>query len=89
MSPARVLRREPLRGPPPGAEPEVEVRALSDYDTACSAWTEGPRDGRPRQDRSPGPAAPIAFLTRALKAPTLREAVPPAGRAGPDRVLDS
>ena len=32
--------------------------------------------------------AEMAFLTRALKAPTLREAVRPAGRAGPRRDLD-
>ena len=29
----------------------------------------------------------VAFLTRALKAPTLREAVPAAGRPGPRGVL--
>ena len=34
-------------------------------------------------------AAEIAFLTRALKAPTLRDSVRPAGRAGPGRVLDA
>ena len=33
-------------------------------------------------------AGEVAFLTRALKAPTLREAVPAVGRAGPQRVLD-
>lgn len=34
-------------------------------------------------------SAEIGFLTRALKAPTMREAVTRIGRAGPRRVLDS
>ncbi len=33
-------------------------------------------------------AAEVAFLTRALKAPTLRESVDLARRAGPGRVVD-
>ena len=42
-------------------------------------------------DQPPQPrtsTAELAFLTRALKAPTLREAVAAAGRTGPGRVLD-
>ena len=33
--------------------------------------------------------AELAFLTRALKAPSLGDAVRPTGRAGPSRELDT
>ena len=58
---------------------EVEQRPLSDYDAAfglADGLTRRSRDGR--QDPPPRPrdlTSEIAFLTRALKAPTLRDAV--------------
>ncbi len=56
---------------PPG-EPDVEIRALADYDTALGTGGGASAAARPARDL----AGEIAFLTRALKAPTLREAVP-------------
>ena len=59
----------------------VEQRALADYDTALgidpaaragSRHDRGQAQPRPARDLT----AEVAFLTRALKAPTLREAVP-------------
>jgi transposase len=78
---ARTLRRERVAVLRPVAELDVEQRPRSDYDTAL-----GPR--RPRRRGGVMPTRPataakavrdlsaeVAFLTRALKAPTLRESV--------------
>ena len=72
-----VLRRDRLALPARSPQPEVEIRCLADYDTAAAAWTAGWRDGhapttKPRRGTV---TAEVAFLTRALKAPTLRESV--------------
>ena len=55
-------------------EPEVQIRALADYDTALGAGRGCRLMAAKTAARDT--TAEIAFLTRALKAPTLRESVP-------------
>ena len=89
---AQQLRRERIGLVRPAAEPEVETRRLTDYDTALGLTDhDGDSDGLeghvvatwtgrwPDARTAPDSAAEIAYLTRALKAPTLRDA---AGRLG-------
>ena len=66
----RRQRVTALRRP---AEPEVQVRPLADYDAAFGTGGRGVMAARPAARDT---AAEIAFLTLALKAPTLRESVP-------------
>ena len=66
------------RGAAPGARAEVEQTAAWPTTTQRSVSTAGWRDGHPHDHEAGQPvtsAAELAFLTRALKAPTLREAV--------------
>ena len=76
---ARTLRRERVAVLRPVAEPEVEQRGLADYDTALgtrratAGWRDGHRGTAAKTARDL--SAEVAFLTRALKAPTLRESV--------------
>ncbi len=102
--PPRSLRRtrvgalRPAATAPPSSQ--VEQRPLSDYDTALgidrptehrrrvrvmAARKATATTARRRRDLT----AEVAFLTRALKAPTLRECGAPAGRTRPGRVLDA
>ena len=73
---AKALRRNALRGRPRAGPRRVEQRALTDYDTALGLDGRGWRDGRQDHDQQPATSPPRwRILTRALKAPTLRESV--------------
>ncbi|PXY28651.1 hypothetical protein BA062_22605 [Prauserella flavalba] len=81
---AKVLRRKRIGVVRPAPEPDVEQRCLPDYDTALGLNGDRADGGWPdaRHPRHPNKpaaardlAAEIVFLTRALKAPTLRESV--------------
>ena len=95
---AKVLRRTrvgALRPVRDARRDRVEQRALTDYDTAlgidldaqtrAGSRHDRPQEHQPRLARQAGRdlTGEVAFLTRALKAPTLREAVPgwPTGPA--------
>ena len=75
LAAARALRRERLEVIRPAAGPQVEIRRLADYDARAHP-AQGRLDGRRSQAAARDVTAELAFLTGALKAPTLREAVP-------------
>ena len=88
---AKLLRRERIGLLRPAPSPRSRSAAWPTTTPRSACDTRSRRGWPDAATRQPAadPAAEIAYLTRALKAPTLRECGRAAGRTGPGRVLDA